>query len=210
MRVYLLALTLALSTSAWATKTPTPSPDPSPDAVANSEAVGVGIAAAGALSTAESSAAANQGQEQSASALSDQSQSQSLSTEADQANSQSTSINHTYNQVRQTPSAFAGGTNTTAQCHYSVGFGGSAPVAGLSLGFGRKDKDCERLVLAQYLRGIGQLSASQRVLCQITELKRALGEDCIALVNEIRVEKPTAEYATKTDLDRAFRKAMEK
>ena len=203
----LAAVLIALVATSAAANNSTPTPSPDPGAEASAVAVGVGLARAGATSSSVSSAQAEQAQTQEAVASAD----------SEQANEQSLELSQTYKQVRQTPSAFSGGTNTTAQCHYSVGAGASAPVAGLSFGFGRKDRDCERLVLAQYLRDIGQQAASERVLCQITELKRALGADFLALVHEVPVVRsarpvPVAcpECATRQELDRAFKKSMEK
>lgn len=83
--------------------------------------------------------------------------------------------------------AIAGGTNTTASCHYSVGAGGQGTALGLSLGFGRKDKDCERFELAQFLYARGQDVAGDRLMCQISRLKEALGSDCLAMVHQIQV-----------------------
>lgn len=78
--------------------------------------------------------------------------------------------------------AIAGGTNTTASCRYSVGAGGQAAVAGVSIGWGRKDKDCERYELAQFFYRNGNVNAGDILMCQIGALKKAFGSGCLAAV----------------------------
>lgn len=78
--------------------------------------------------------------------------------------------------------AIAGGTNTTASCRYSVGGGGQATVLGLSFGFGRKDKDCERFELAQYLYSSGNTEAGDTMLCRIGAMREAFGDECMTKV----------------------------
>lgn len=200
--VFLTLSLMMLSTSVLAGGKTPPKPDPA-STEANSAAVGVGVGVGVAGAAAEQSQAQQQLQQQL------QQQQASADARSEQANAQSLELNQEYRQVRQTPPALAGGTNTTAACRYSVGLGGSAPVAGLSFGLGRKDKDCERLVLAQYLREIGQTAAAERVLCRITELRKALGEDCLALVHQVPVAQ-APRFVTPEELERAFKKAVEK
>jgi hypothetical protein len=57
--------------------------------------------------------------------------------------------------------------------------------AGTSLGFSFKDHDCARFQLAQFLYSRGQDIAGDKVMCQISELKEALGSDCLAEIHEI-------------------------
>lgn len=78
--------------------------------------------------------------------------------------------------------AIAGGTNTTASCRYSVGAGGQATVLGLSFGFGRKDKDCERFELAQYLYSSGNTEAGDTMLCRIGAMREAFGDECMTKI----------------------------
>lgn len=85
------------------------------------------------------------------------------------------------------PTAIAGGTNTTADCRYSVGGGGQAAVAGLSLGWGRKDKDCERRDLAEFMYARGNPDAGDMLMCRITELRKAFGEDCLVMLRRARM-----------------------
>lgn len=97
--------------------------------------------------------------------------------------------------------AIAGGTNTTAGCRYSVGGAGQAAILGLSLGFGRKDRDCERLGLAQYMYDRGNPDAGDVIMCRITELRQAFGAECLdwlrrsrlpAVEPEVVIHGPTA------------------
>lgn len=89
-------------------------------------------------------------------------------------------------------------TNTTAECYSTVGFGVSSPVGGISFGTGRKAKDCSRLALAERFYARGQNAAGDRLMCTITEVREALGEDCIALVNTVKLEQPR--YVTHEEL----------
>jgi hypothetical protein len=74
---------------------------------------------------------------------------------------------------------------TTAGCRFAEGLGVQTMPAGTSLGFSFKDHDCARFQLAQFLYSRGQDIAGDKVLCQITELKDALGADCLADVHQI-------------------------
>jgi hypothetical protein len=47
--------------------------------------------------------------------------------------------------------AIAGGTNTTAKCWVSRGVGAQMQIFGFSLGGAKKDADCERFELAQFM-----------------------------------------------------------
>lgn len=89
--------------------------------------------------------------------------------------------------------------NTTAECYTSTGVGFSTPVGGVSFGTGRKAKDCSRLALANVFYARGQTAAGDRMLCSITEVRAALGEDCLALVRETqRID--TSQFVTREEL----------
>lgn len=60
-------------------------------------------------------------------------------------------------------------------------------MLGLSFGLGRKDRDCERFTLAQYLYDRGQDAAGDRLMCQIRVIAEALGTDCATLVHQTLV-----------------------
>jgi hypothetical protein len=83
-------------------------------------------------------------------------------------------------------SAIAGGTNTTADCRYSVGGGAQGSFLGLSLGIGRKDRDCERRDLANHFYAIGNPDAADVIMCRIKELREAFGEECLAWLRRSR------------------------
>lgn len=73
--------------------------------------------------------------------------------------------------------ALAGGTNTTANCRYSAGVGGQTSIFGLSIGGGRKDLDCERFELAQYLYANGNRKAGNTIMCKIGTMRDAFGDE---------------------------------
>lgn len=130
-------------------------------------------------------ASSDQSQGQNQNAISDQSQEQSANNEGVQ---QGVEFNQTYKQVKQVQTAVAGNAlGTTADCRVGGGAGAQGASFGLSFGGARKDHDCARLVLANNLYARGQKVAGDRVFCQITEIKQALGDDCIALINEQQV-----------------------
>jgi hypothetical protein len=81
--------------------------------------------------------------------------------------------------------ALAGIGITTAGCRFAEGLGVQTMPAGTSVGFSFKDHDCARFQLAQFLYSRGQDIAGDKVLCQISELKDALGADCLADVHQI-------------------------
>ena len=97
--------------------------------------------------------------------------------------------------------ALAGVGETTADCRYHDGAGIQLLGVGLSGGKSRKDADCSRLKLAQYLYSRGDSMAGDRVMCNISLIKEALGDDCLALVNQLQpatvVETPKYTGATR-------------
>lgn len=114
----------------------------------------------------------NQGQSQSANA-----------SNGDQANSQATSLNSNYQEVRQTPLAYAP-TIFNGDCQKSLSGGASSPLAAISLGGSRTDKDCQALRLAQAFVTLNNLTAAAKVLCSTDASKRAklTLEDCMGFV----------------------------
>lgn len=167
--VALLAL-LALAPSlglATTKTTPAPIPVPVPAPTADAEAQAAAAAQAAAQAAADAKAAAQ------------------AQANGDQTTEVSTEL--TFRDVRQTPPAFSGTTNTTAVCRFALGGGGSSPGGALSFILARKDPDCERLILAQYMRSIGNIAASEHLLCRIREMQATFGENCLAMVHEVRV-----------------------
>lgn len=91
--------------------------------------------------------------------------------------------------------AASGGTNTTAACRYSVGAGGQATFLGLSFGIGRKDRDCERIALADMMYDRGNPDAGDVIMCRVKELREAFGDDCLTMLRRSRtpaVSGPTS------------------
>lgn len=158
-----------------------------------------------------------QGQSQSATGGTASASSGSESTSASGASASnvgnSTSVSSIYKQIKQAPGAGADAGNTTSSCYHDVRLGFSTPLGGVSMGKGRKSADCFRLELADYLYGRGNDMAGDRVLCAVTDIAKILGDDCLALVHEMhKAPAPIAEnqYATKEELDRAFKAANTK
>jgi hypothetical protein len=86
--------------------------------------------------------------------------------------------------------ALAGFQQTTAGCRFAEGVGVQATAAGTSVGLTFKDHDCARFELAQFFYSRGQDIAGDKIICQIHEVKDALGADCLALVHEINATTP--------------------
>lgn len=126
-------------------------------------------------------------------------------------NAQSTSVT-SISPKAPVNTAVAGLGETTAGCRYHDGGGVQLAGVGLSLGKSRKDGDCERLKLAEFLYQRGNDIAGDRVMCNIKAIKEALGDDCIALVHELKPAPAPggSTYVTKPELDNALRSASQK
>jgi hypothetical protein len=86
--------------------------------------------------------------------------------------------------------AVAGATNTTATCWVGRGVGVQAQILGFSLGGAKRDEDCVLHTLAQSLYATGRVVAGDRLMCRIRALREALGAECLALMQTIRVSGP--------------------
>lgn len=196
MKLVTLLLTVALTCSAFAgndkkncpkpqPKPPVHNPDPKP---ANPTSTSVSNSAANASSasssSASSSSSANQSQGQ------NQTQGQTAST-GDQANSQSSNYSSNYQEVRQTPFAFAPSI-FTGDCQKALTGGASSPLAALSLGGSRTDKDCQALRLAGAFLSLNNFNAAAKVLCSTDSAKRAklTIDDCMGFVQISQTEVP--------------------
>lgn len=116
--------------------------------------------------------------------------------------------------------AVAGFGETTAKCRYTNGAGVQTWPVGASFGISFKDKDCELIALSTLAYSRGQSMAGDRLLCAVTSVKKALGGDCLALVNELQplpprpvsdvpaVKAPPVDYVTKEELDRLVKKGL--
>jgi hypothetical protein len=159
-----------------------------------------------------------QGQKQSQSASSKSaSNSKSVSnSNADASNNGNAQLTTITNTSPKAPvnTAVAGLGETTAACRYHDGGGLQLAGVGLSLGKSRKDGDCERLKLAEFLYQRGNDLAGDRVMCNIKAIKEALDPDCLALVHELKAvtveDGKGHEYVTPKQLDNALRSAAQK
>lgn len=77
----------------------------------------------------------------------------------------STSIASSYQEVRQTPPAFAGNVQPTASCKNAINGGASAPIAGLSFGFGKGDPECDKRETAREFHEMGRPDLAIALLC---------------------------------------------
>lgn len=114
-------------------------------------------------------------------------------------------VDSTYTQVRQTPPAFAGTVQPTASCKNAINGGASAPVAGVSFGFGRSDDECDLRETAREFYEMGEHDLAVTLLCTSKAAKRLA--QCKP---SVIVESAHPEYATHEEVDRAFRKANQK
>jgi hypothetical protein len=97
-------------------------------------------------------------------------------------NTTQTTVSSTYKQVRQAPGATTSASDTTASCQKDRRIGVSSVVGGLSFGASRTDRDCRLLDRADYEDLRGNVSASIRLRCATSVYRKALGEDCEALL----------------------------
>lgn len=105
------------------------------------------------------------------------------------ASGQSTDVSSEYREVRNTPPAFAGTVQPTASCKNAINGGASAPVAGLSFGFGRADEECDRREIAREFYEMGQEATAIAILC-----KSKLAKDIPNCAIQVTAVTVTDEY----------------
>jgi hypothetical protein len=125
-----------------------------------------------------------------------------------------------YHQIRQAVTGESSGTNTTAACRYDGHAGLGTILGGVSFGRGFKDADCKREGYALSLWSQGRDAAAARVYCQITEVKAALGADCVELVSaQVQPQLPATivappvdltPFATHAEVEAAFKRSVSK
>ena len=79
---------------------------------------------------------------------------------------------------RQTASAIAPTVVNVAPCTVGAGLGVQGPGAGFSLGFGRKDRGCDRRANAALLQSLGYGREAVQVLCLEADVRRAAPKLC--------------------------------
>lgn len=94
------------------------------------------------------------------------------------ASGQSVNESSTYIEKRQTPPAFAGNVQPTASCRGAINGGASAPVAGISFGFSKKDDECDAREAAREFYEMGRPDLAIMVLCK-TKVGKSLGDACV-------------------------------
>jgi hypothetical protein len=157
---------------------PTPSPAPKPtDPTSTSSST----SASSSQATASASQGQKQGQGQSQTA--NGGQATANNSNANNGNNLSTAYSSEYNQVRQAPMAYAPEVFSTAACRAGASAGISAPIGGISLGGSKRDKDCERSVLANQFFSRGNYVAGCKLLMHVSVVKEALTfDECVITV----------------------------
>lgn len=102
------------------------------------------------------------------------------------ASGQSVNESSVYVEKRQTPPAFAGNVQPTASCRGAINGGASAPVAGISFGFSKKDDECDAREAAREFYEMGRPDLAIMVLCK-TKVGKSLGDACTAKVAVVTV-----------------------
>jgi hypothetical protein len=180
--------------------TPPPTPTPKPDPTAPSTAA----ASSSSTSTSNASASVTSNQSQTQGQKQSQGQNQSQTATGGNAtatggnatnagNNQSTAYSSSYTQVRQAPMAYAPEAFSTALCRAGTSAGVSAPIGAISLGGSKKDKDCERSVLASQFFSRGNYVAGCKLLMHVAVVKEALTfDECVVAVvpKPVVVEAP--------------------
>lgn len=117
------------------------------------------------------------------------------------ASGQSVNESSVYVEKRQTPPAFAGTVQPTASCRGAINGGASAPVAGISFGFSKKDDECDAREAAREFYEMGRPDLAIMVLCK-TKVGRALGDECNAPPRVVVV----TQAVTQDDIDLEVKK----
>jgi hypothetical protein len=211
MKTFLVAL-FAFAGPAYATGSP-PAPE-SPDirsdasAASKSSAVGVGIAKGGDAQSASTSWQ-TQGQTQNQTA-------QSSSAASTDGNSQNLSIESSYRDRLQAPSAFAPAVYASGPCAY--GWSAALSVPGGSVGGGRAKADaaCDRREVARVLTPLNPQLALKVLCADPIVAAVAQGNDCtyVEVVGEKVPPLPPAidlsQYVTRDELVERDRRIMQR
>ena len=146
---------------------------------------------------------------------SQQQQQQQSASASNAGNAQRVAINS--KQKRQAPGAYAPAVYASHSCALGWSIGASAPGAGISGGKAKADPACERRELARVLTSLNPQLALTVLCADPIVAAVAVEGDCTYVAPPpIIVESDPApapdlsRYATKEDLDRAFKKSVSK
>lgn len=115
------------------------------------------------------------------------------------------------NQVRQTPPAFAGTVQPTASCKNAINGGASAPIAGISFGVGKTDKECDLRETARMFYELGERTLAVELLCTSDAAKRLQAcAPTVAPPAPVVVTVPTPGTYSQAQVDAIVRKAVSK
>jgi hypothetical protein len=101
--------------------------------------------------------------------------------------------------------AIAGYGQTTASCRFTDGAGLQLLIAGGSFGKSRKDDDCAKLELVKFFCESNAPLAAQSVACDISFVKKTLGDNCgqaledMCVVPDV-VAVPTGDFVTHKEM----------
>ena len=130
-----------------------------------------------------------------------QNQSQSNSSSNDNQSSASNNGNNSnnsstvYNQVHQTPRAYAPDAIPSAPCVKGFSGGASTPLLGGTFGAGKVDKGCEARETARAFALLNNPTAAAKILCSTDAAKRAhlTMSDCLAMQAPVAAAVPVPE-----------------
>lgn len=191
---------------------PAPKASPSVNSAAQSNAAAqaAAVAQSHSQSTSHSASSAQGGNAaaQGGAATSSAANDSHNTAEGGNASGQQTNISSSdsYREVRQTPPAFSGNVQPTSSCKNAVNGGASAPVAGLSFGFGTKDEECDRRALAESFVQVGDREAAHGVLCDSKYARKLPQCQQHAVVAQVATERTY----TRDEVDLIVRKAVGK
>lgn len=163
------------------TKPPKPQPKPTPKPQPVLVPINTTTANSNAASTATATAQGGNASATGGNAQQQQNQQQSASSSAN--GNGNNSNNSTYNQVRQTPMAYAPDVLSTVNCFKGMSAGGSSPFFGATFGGGRVDKNCRQIAAASFAFSIGAREAGCKIFIRTQDARDAgiTLADCMAI-----------------------------
>ena len=217
-----------LASNALATGNHVPTPAPAPSSAANAVGIGHGgqggqggrATATGQGGEANSAAnAAAEGGQASATATQSQTAEGGQATASNAGNAQSTTITSTYKERLQAPNVYAPAVYASGSCAYGWSAGISIPGGGISGGKAKPDPACDRREVARVLTPLNPALAL-KVLCNDPIVMAVANpEDCIYNKADDRLgdtygapapQLDLSKYATKDEVERAFKKSVSK
>lgn len=63
-----------------------------------------------------------------------------------------------------------------------------------------KDHDCERIALADSFYSRGQTDAAARLYCTVRDVRKALGDSCVAVLGQVHVDHLPVQSTLQADV----------